>query len=257
MYDTHDASSLWRDEVTGSTDSLFPLIDRLAAHAALALCGQPDYNPSRLCFDTPARSGDPLVVTAPTGQAASEPLRLLVRVTPEGRATDVRFRRTPAREQLAVQAIAAVNTASFVPARKGVRAVEAWTSVDVAVQGPGQAAPAMAAACTEAGAGVKNADHACYDTRPVPQDRLPWIRTPAACAGTASPATVLVHVSASGAVEGRPTVTRPSNCRAFTDSALAAVAGIGFAPALKNGQPVPAWTLVLFRPMGVMQGGAE
>jgi hypothetical protein len=258
MYDTHDASMLWRDEVTGSTDSLFTLIDRLASRAAVALCGQPEYNPARLCYDTPARARDSLVVTGADEQVSAEPLQLLVRVTPEGSAADVRFRRAPAREQLAAQAIAAVNTARFTPARKGPRAVEAWTAVDVLVRPPAQVAMATAASqCAEPGIGVKNPGRRCYDTRPVPQDRLPLIPTPPACAGAASPATVLVRVSASGAVEGRPSATRPSSCRAFTDSALAAAAAIGFAPALKNGQPVAAWTLVLVRPMVVMQGGLE
>ena len=259
MYDTHDAGMLWRDEVTGTTDSLFPLIDRLAARAAVALCGQPDYNPSRLCYDTPPRSRDSLAVTTADSQAPAEPLALLVRVSPEGTAADVRFRRTPAREQLAAQALAAVSTARFAPARKAGRPVEAWASVDVPVRQGGQVAMAAQAAtrCTDPSVGVKNPDRACYDSRPVPQDRLPWIRTPASCAGGASPATVLVRVSAAGAVEGRPSATRPSSCTAFTDSALAAAAAIGFAPALKNGQPVAAWTLVLVRPMAVSQGGAE
>jgi hypothetical protein len=258
MYDTHDASLVWRDEVTGGTDSLFPLIDRLAARAAVALCGQPEYNPSQLCFDVAARAADSIAVTSHTEQGPVAPIQLLVKVAPDGTPTDVRLRSTPADEELAYQALGAVNTARYLPARKAGRAVAAWTVVDVAVRPPGAAATlAAAAGCDDPDLGVRNADRACYDTRPVPQDRLPVIRVPTTCGGDASPATVLVHVRADGTVDGDPRATKPSTCAAFTDSAVSAAASIGFAPALKEGRPVPAWTLVLVRPLPDGFGGTE
>jgi hypothetical protein len=83
------------------------------------------------------------------------------------------------------------------------------------------------------------------------------IRVPAVCGGSATPATVLARVSASGTVEGRPQVKAGSSCAAFDDSAASAVAQIGFAPAIKDGRPVPAWTLVLVRPLPDGFGGTE
>jgi TonB family protein len=257
MYDTRSAAPLWRDEVTGPTDSLFPLVDRLASRAAVALCGQPDYNPSNLCFDTPARTTEPLAVTGRAG-AEADPVRMLVHVAPDGTPSDVRIQEAPADEDLTFQALAAVNAARYQPARKAGRAVEAWTEVAVAVRPPGAAADlALTARCDDPAFGVRNADRACFDTRPVPQDRLPVIRVPAVCGGSATPATVLARVSASGTVEGRPQVKAGSSCAAFDDSAASAVAQIGFAPAIKDGRPVPAWTLVLVRPLPDGFGGTE
>src|SRR5262245_65485083 len=80
MYDTHDADPLWRGEVTGPVDSLFSLLDRLAMQAAAALCGQPAYNPSNLCYDAAPRPARPVTVAA---ARAAAPLRFLARVTPQ------------------------------------------------------------------------------------------------------------------------------------------------------------------------------
>src|SRR3989304_81584 len=130
MYDTHDLSRLWRGEATGPTASPFSLVDRLATRAATALGGQPEYNPAQLCFDVAARPSDALSVTvaeSPVDSAGT--VSFYARVTPEGQLADVRFRTAAADEDVAGRALAALRGARFTPARKGGRAVEAWTTV--------------------------------------------------------------------------------------------------------------------------------
>ncbi len=258
MYDTHTATRVWSDEVTGSTDSLFGLIDRLAARAATALCGQPAYNPADLCYDAPARPGAPLAVN---GTAADTAPSFFARVSAAGEVLDVRIRRASAEASLASRALEALQAARFEPARKGGRAVDAWTTVDVAIAVTDQlaAAPRTAAApgappagavsaCDDPATGARNPGGTCFDARPVPTTRLPVLRPPSTCGRAPSAVTVLVHVGTEGTVLGRPEVTAASDCGAFTEAALAAASQIGFAPALKNGRPVAAWTLILVRP---------
>ncbi len=244
MYDTHDADLLWRDEVTGPTDSLFTLVDRLAARAAAALCGQPEYNPGNLCFDTGARPADSLVVDGATPAS----IGFYARVSATGELAEVRVQGEPADAAIASQALAVLRGARFEPARKDRRPVDAWATVHVAVR-PGAAETALqGAGCDDPALGVRNADKACYDTRPVPRENLPLIATPAACAAVPAPATVLMRVTATGEVQGAPTVTGRSDCAAFNDAAVAAAAEIAFAPAQKAGRPVAAWTRILVRP---------
>jgi TolB-like protein len=253
LYDTHTATRVWADEATGSTDSLFVLIDRLAARAAAALCRQPAYNPGNLCYDAPAR---PRTAVRIAGQApADSGPRFFARVSATGEVTDVRVAQAAADAALVSRALEALYAARFEPARKDGRAVEAWTAVAVEVAPPAETAPAPAAPraladarCEDPALGARNPDGACFDVRPVPRSRLPVIAPPSACGATPSPVTVLVRVGANGTVEGRPEARQRSDCAAFTDAALAAAAQTGFEPARKDGRPVAAWTLILVRP---------
>jgi TolB-like protein len=256
MYDTHDVSPLWRDEVTGPTDSLFQLVDRLATRAAEALCTQPEYNPGNLCFDAPARVSAPLAVAAVSPTARDQPaVGFYARVSPAGQVTDVRLKAAGADETLTSRALQALRAAGFAPARKAGRPVDAWTAVEVAVVGAAEVPAAqLAAECGDPAYGVRNPGSACFDARPVPQTSLPEIAAPADCGGTPTPATVLLRVTAQGAVDGRPTVKAPSDCAAFTAAAVAVAGAMGFAPAQKSGRPVPAWTLILVR---AAPGGAR
>jgi TolB-like protein len=249
MYDTHDLSRLWRDDATGPTDSLFSLVDRLASRAAAALCGQPEYNPSQLCFDVAARPADSVSVTvADAADGGPAAVSFYARVTPDGQLADVRFRGEEADEEIAGRALAALRTARFEPARKAGQAVEAWTTVDVPVLVMGSAAAAAGtvadARCADAPFGTRNENRICYDERPVPVANLPVVRAPVACSGVPTPATVLLQVAETGEVASAPALTSPSSCPAFDSAATAAAAQIVFTPALKDGAPVTAWTYV-------------
>jgi hypothetical protein len=256
MYDTHDGQVLWRGEATGSSDSLFALLDRIATQVAEALCVQPDYNPSNLCFDRAARPAAPLAVSA---DSAAAPLRFLARVRADGSAGDVRIAVPSTDANLTARALEAVALARYEPARKAGRPVDAWTeiAVDVRPLVGSAAAPATGVRCDDPLVGAKNADHACYDSRPVPEGRLPQIAVPAACPGTPGGATILVRVSEAGAVVGTPSVLTPSDCAAFTESAAALAREMTFSPASKAGRAVAAWTYVLVRPAAAPAGGTD
>jgi TonB family protein len=255
LYDTHDASRLWSDEVTGSTDSLFTLIDRIATRVASALCGQPDYNPSHICYDAPARPRVPLAVTG-TG-ADTAPLGFYARVGPNGEVADVRVHEAGADPYVTSEALSRLRASRFEPARRRGRPVAAWTTVTVAVQPP--AAPSLraeVATCTSAEYGLRNPNTACYDTRPVPQ-AAPVVAAPERCASTTGAVTVQLRVDRDGAVFGVPSVVAHSGCASFDTAAVAAAAGFTFAPARKGGRAVGAWVQVLVRarPAATAAGG--
>ena len=63
VYDTHDLTRLVHGDQTGTGADLFGLVDKLAAQVATAMCTQPEFNPAKLCFDTPARAKGILSVT--------------------------------------------------------------------------------------------------------------------------------------------------------------------------------------------------
>jgi hypothetical protein len=115
----------------------------------------------------------------------------------------------------------------------------------------------LAQQCSDPAFGAKNADRACFDSRPVPEGRLPQIPVPPACPGTPQPATVLVRVSEAGAVAGTPSVVSRSDCPAFTEAAAGLARAMTFSPALKAGRPVAAWTYVLVRPAAAPAGGTD
>ncbi len=257
MYDTHDLARLWADEVTGLTDSLFPLLDRLASRAATALCGQPAYNPAGVCFDAPARPRAPLAVAGEAGTDSAP--SFFARVLANGELAEARLARAGSDPALASRALEALHGARFEPARKAGRPVDAWTTVEVGVAAAQPAADvaqgAVAVAdsrCENPVLAVRNPEGACFEVRPVPRTNLPVITPPASCGGgrapPPSPATVLVRVGAGGTVEGRPALHTGSNCAPFNDAALAAAAQVGFEPAQQAGRAVAAWTLILVRP---------
>jgi TolB-like protein len=243
LYDTHDASLLWTDEVTGSTDSLFALIDRIAGRVASALCGQPDYNPGAVCFDTPARERAPLAVTGASADTA--PIAVFARVAATGEVSDVRVTGSSADPYATSQALRAIQSARLEPARKAGRPVAAWTTLHVAVR-PASGDVATTTTCETPAYGVRNPNGECFDTRPVPQ-KAPVAAAPTLCRGTPRPTTVLLHVTKDGAVAGAPSVTARSDCSAFDQVASAAAARLSFEPARKAGRPVGAWMQVLVR----------
>ncbi|MFI5208583.1 MAG: TonB family protein, partial [Gemmatimonadales bacterium] len=243
LYDTHDASRLWTDEVTGSTDSLFALIDRIAGRVATALCSQPDYNPGSVCYDTPARPRAPLAVTG-TG-ADTAPVAVFARVAATGDVSDVRVTGSSADPYATSQALRAIQSTRLDPARKSGRPVAAWTTVSVAVR-PASGAVATTTTCATSAYGVRNPNGECFDARPVPQ-RAPVAVWPATCQRSPRPVTVLVHVTSAGAVDGAASITQRSDCAGFDTAAAAAASQLAFEPARKAGQPVDAWVQVLVR----------
>jgi TolB-like protein/tRNA A-37 threonylcarbamoyl transferase component Bud32 len=248
LYDTHDAQRLWTGETTGSTDSLFTLLDRLATRVAEALCAQPDYNPGSICFDTPARPRAPLAIRAGT---VSVPIGFFAHVSARGEVDDVRIARNSGDESLTPQALALLQGAAFTPARHAGRAVAAWTTVDIGVEAGSEVA--LATTCEDAEFGVKNPDGACYDTRPAPRT-APVLSAPTTCRAAPTPVALRVRVTAGGTVEGVPAVTAPSDCDAFTAAAAAAASRIAFVPAWKSGRAVSAWTQILVQPLRATGG---
>jgi len=246
-YDTRADTSIGHYELDGSPDALIPVLDQIAESLAVALCQQPEFNPRGLCFDVPAQPVAPLEVhfDAGGGQAPPSP-SFYVRVTTDGRVADVGIKRAASGEVGAL-ARAAIRAATYRPARKAGRPVEAWATVDVAVRGARIAPAAVSSRCDQPAPGLLNANQECYDTRPSPR-AVPAIQTPASCTGTVTPATVLLRVNARGEVE-TSSVRGNSSCAAFTAAAVAFALDLGFSPARKGGAPVAAWVHIPIRPL--------
>ena len=96
---------------------------------------------------------------------------------------------------------------------------------------------------------LHNPGEACYDHRPNPVTP-PLVGVPAGC-GTSPLAalTVMVHVSATGEVEGTPMPMGRSACAQFASVAVAQVQAFKFTPARKSGEAVSAWYQLVVRPV--------
>lgn len=252
LYDTQTLTRLGHSEQTGDQDSLFPIVDYLAASVARTFCRQPEFNPENLCFDTPARPADSLSVDfeAPAGWVTPpERPSFYVLVSRAGTLADVRIKRVPP-DLPAVRegAMSVVSGARYVPARKAGQPVEAWAIVEVALSRMAAGVVEVAAGCDNAQGSVANAGRRCYDSRPLPR-AAPSVPVPPMCTGSVTAATILARVSAEGGVVGTPTVVRPSNCAAFTQIATGFAQDVGFSPARKGAAAVEAWTQILVRPL--------
>jgi TonB family protein len=209
------------------------------------MCTQPEFNPAKLCYDTPARPKEPLSVTdvPQPGESPPTPATFFVRVDSAGQVADVRVRTPSTHEDINAFAMAVVRQADYQPAAKAGHPVSAWVSVTVAVRG-GSATQAaqLPAQCRSPG---PNANHACFDTRPVPlaATTLPWH-------GQGVPPTAptfWVRVSDAGAVlDVRPVAT--SSDDDFSQAALNAAKDYKFNPAQKKGRSVEAWTQIAISP---------
>ncbi len=113
---------------------------------------------------------------------------------------------------------------------------------------PARRRPASRAAPScEPGPGY-NADHSCFDERPKPVSP-PWVPVPPDAIGRPEPSILWVKVSAEGkTLAVRP--LRPSNDGAFERDVRAFAKEMTWYPATRNGQPVEAWTQMIFRPAG-------
>ncbi|HEY2806569.1 MAG TPA: TonB family protein, partial [Gemmatimonadales bacterium] len=253
LYDTHDVTRLWTDEVTGSTDSLFSLLDRMANRMAAALCTQPSYNPGNICFDTPAKERAPLVIAVAHPDSGG-PLSLLARVSSGGEVSDVRIAANTGAGERVTRALTLLRDARFEPARRGGRPVAAWANVRVGLSGASvEEAVAPARVCANPATAVKNPGQACYDARPVPQS-APLAPSPSSCGLGGQTVNVLVQVGIGGRVIGDPTVARESGCEAFDQSAIDVAQNMTFAPATKGGHPVIAWIVLQMRPASAAGG---
>ena len=245
VYDTHDLTRLVHGEASGSRDSLTVLVGRMADSVAEAMCTQPEFNPRHLCYDTPARAGAPLAVTdvPQAGEPSPTGATMLVRVLKNGEAGDARVKAPSNHDDITAFALAAVQQASYVPATKGGRAVDAWTTVPVAVRS-GQAARAAVTLPPQCRNYGYNPDKVCFDTRPQPlaAPTVAWTGS-----GTPTPAVFWIQVGADGAaLKVLPLQT--SSETDFSTAALAAAKSLRFNPARKSGQPVEAWTQVAISP---------
>jgi hypothetical protein len=256
LYDASTYARIGHYELDGRPGAHTPVLEQLADSIAVAFCQQPEFNPRSLCFDVAAQPVAPLEVRydAAGGQVPPSP-SYYVRVTTGGGVAEsdnpVRIKGAASGE-VGTLALAAVRAATYRPARKAGRPVEAWTTVDVAVRA-GTAVPAsVSASCSQPGFGTLNANRACYDTRPTPRTP-PVLPAPQSCTGEVTPATVMLRVSAMGEVEMASATVR-SNCAAFTELAVAFARDLAFAPATKGAAPVPAWIAVLIRPLPASSG---
>jgi len=135
VYDAQSLTRLARGEVTGDKDSLFALVDRLAAHVASPRCTEPGYNPQSVCFDVAPRVVRPIVVTVPAALAAGASAPTYwVRVSKSGGASDARPRRPSSSDSVTTAGLLAVQAADYVSGKQGERAVEAWMSVQVTLR---------------------------------------------------------------------------------------------------------------------------
>ena len=245
VYDTHDLTNLGHGEQTGPQDSLFAIVDRLSTQVAGAMCTQPEFNPSNLCYDAPARPKGALSVQdAPEpGETPPTPASFFVHVDSTGQLLDVRVRTPSTHEDINAFAMAAVRQTDYLPATKARRAVSAWAPVTVAVRTSAAAKTvSLPAECRDPGNHPKNQ---CFDMRPVPlvAPTLPWRGSGA----PPTPPTFWVRVSASGTVlDVRPIATSTDD--QFSVAALAAAKDYRFTPAQKQGQPVEAWTQIAISP---------
>jgi TolB-like protein len=135
VYDTQAQTRLAGGDVTGDKDSLFVLVDRLAAYVASTRCNQPDFNPQHLCFDAPPRLLHPVVATVPAALAkgASAP-SYWVRVSKAGGVSDTQVRRASSNDSVTTAGLLGIQSASYEPATKGGKPVEAWLPVSVTVR---------------------------------------------------------------------------------------------------------------------------
>jgi TonB family protein len=167
-----------------------------------------------------------------------------VDVDTTGAALDVRVKMPSNHDDINAFALAAVQQASYAPARKDGRPVAAWATVPVAVHTPAATAAAapLPARCATPG---YNPGKVCFDTRPaaLTAPTVAW----SGPGQPPTPATFWIRLSATGAVEGvRPLVT--SSDPRFSDQALARAKTMKFNPAVKNGGPVAAWTQIAVVP---------
>ncbi|MFI5280334.1 MAG: TonB family protein, partial [Gemmatimonadales bacterium] len=240
LYDTHDLSKLGTGVATGSPDSLFAVVNRLATQIAGLLCSQPGFNPQNRCFEAPARPQTALTVTDITkaGEARPTAPTFLVRVDSAGGVADVRTSTPSTHDDVNAAALDLVRGARYVPAKRRGASVTSWASVTVAVTSRAESPQAAAVAgCDQPGT---NPGNACFDKRPVP------LAAPVASwrgAGTPTPAVLWVHVGADGAVQ-EVRVASASTEPGFTEAAKRVAARLTFVPAQKGGQPVAAWTQV-------------
>jgi len=132
VYDSRGQTRLAHGEATGDRDSLFALVERLAAGVAAPRCAVPDYNPQNVCFDAPARPERPTVLTVPAAwfRGATAP-SYWVRVSKGGYVSDTRTYLPSSNDSVTAAGLRALQDARFAPARKGDANVEAWLSVPV------------------------------------------------------------------------------------------------------------------------------
>jgi len=245
VYDTHDLTKLVHGDITGSGANWFPLVDSLGPKVAIAMCIQPEFNPGRLCYDTPAHPKESLSVTdvPQPGETPPTPASFFVLVDSTGQVTDVRVRTPSTHEDINAFALARVRQAAYQPATKTGHPVSAWAPVTVAVQsGAGTRAVSLPAQCRTPG---NNPNHVCWDTRPAPLavPQIPWH-------GQGAPPTAptfWVHVSDAGTVlDVQPKST--SSDERFSIAAQSAVKDFRFSPAQKGGRSVEAWTQIAISP---------
>lgn len=140
VYDVHDTTRLAqiaRGEETADKDSLFAMIERLAATVATKLCAVPGYNPENRCFDAPPSALDTIAVGfAPRRGGPPTAPSYFVRVTKSGRASEVRVRTPSSADTVTVLGLAAVREGRYHSAKRGEADVEAWMTLQVEVRSP-------------------------------------------------------------------------------------------------------------------------
>jgi hypothetical protein len=243
VYDARTYLKLGHYELDGNQDALIPLLDQLAESVAVAFCKQPDFNPRNLCFDLAGEPSRPLSVAA-TGPLGGSAPSFYVLLGADGSFLDMRIREMPTDPDVAEAARRVISSATYRPARRAGVPVEAWTSVTVELRRDSLAV-AQALGCDVAEFSLRNRDKGCWDSRPVLRT-APLVAVPRTCPAVRV-AVARVNVASGGSVIGEPRITSSSGCPAFDSAAVAFLLDMSFAPALKDGSPVTAWTEVPLR----------
>jgi hypothetical protein len=138
VYDVRDTSHvvpISHGEETSDRDSLFAMVERLAATLGAKLCSEPGYNPDGRCFDVAPSPADTIVVlyAASRGGPPTAP-SYFVRVTKGGRVSDARVRTPSSADTVTALGLTAVREARYHGGRRGSADVEAWAAVQVDVR---------------------------------------------------------------------------------------------------------------------------
>ena len=253
--DTMHPAAATPDTAKARADSAAAEAAALAAAPTPAPTGSRG-TPSRATPRTTPPAG-PAPAAAPTGPTGT--LSLAGNI-PRGATITVDSRRgsehqklAPGRHTVRVEAQGFQRYEALVDVSSGrvtshtVTMLPAAASAPPATAAPQASSGAPAPECATPNYARLNPRNACYDVRPRPRS-LPQMEPPGSCTGTVSPATVLIKVNASGAVENA-SQNAGSNCAAFTAAAVAFASDLEFQPATKGGQPVAAWILLSIRPM--------
>jgi hypothetical protein len=100
--------------------------------------------------------------------------------------------------------------------------------------------------CDDMEFALRNPGRLCWNVRPTLRASS-VLAPPASCPTPTGPIVFQVRVSADGSVQ-ESRVAAPANCEDYRRMATGLLADVCCRPAYRNGRPVAAWTIIVFRP---------